>query len=346
MTTTVPERTRAAVLHAAQDLRVTDVAVTGPAPGEVLVAIEAVGVCGSDVHYFTDGRNGRNVLRAPMVLGHEAAGTVATLGPGVDGPAVGTRVAVEPAVGCGGCPTCRSGYYHLCPSGTCLGSPPTDGAMTGYRAVPARAVHPLPDGLGTELAALVEPLAVAVHAVRRAGVELGHRVLVTGAGPIGVLVAQAARAAGAAEVVVTDVHDARLERAAGLGATACVNTARDELPAAGFDRLLECSAVPAALWQGMHALAPAGRATVVGQAPPAVDGLPLALMQRYEIDLNASFRSAHAFAPAIGLAASGRVDLAGVLTGRFTLDDAPAALRAAGADPRHLKVVVRPGDRA
>lgn len=344
MTTTFPERTRAAVLHGARDLRVEDVAVTGPAPGEVLVEVEAVGVCGSDVHYFADGRNGRNVLRAPMVLGHEAAGVVVALGDGVDGPAVGTRVAVEPAVGCGVCPTCRSGAYHLCPTGTCLGSPPTDGAMAGYRAVPARAVHPLPDVLDTEVAALIEPLAVAVHAVRRAGVDLGHRVLVTGAGPIGVLVAQVAAASGAEEVVVTDVNDARLERAADLGATATVNTARDTLPDAGFDRLLECSAVPAALWQGMAALGPAGRATVVGQAAPGVDGLPLALMQRYEIDLNASFRSAHAFGPAIGLAASGRVDLPGVLTGRFTLDEAAEALTAPGADPRHLKVVVRPGD--
>ncbi|BBG01361.1 MULTISPECIES: NAD(P)-dependent alcohol dehydrogenase [Pseudonocardia] len=343
-TESIPGHTRAAVLHGALDLRVEEVPVTGPGPGEVLVAVEAVGVCGSDVHYFTDGRNGRNVLRGPMVLGHEPAGVVAALGSGVDGPAVGTRVAVEPAVGCGHCPTCRSGAYHLCPSGTCLGSPPTDGAMSGYRAVPARAAHPLPDTLPTELGALVEPLAVAVHAVRRAGVGTGHRVLVTGAGPIGVLVAQVARAAGAEQVVVTDVHDARLDRAAGLGATGTVNTARDDLPDAAFDRLLECSAVPAALWQGMHALGPAGRATVVGQAPPAVDGLPLALMQRWEIDLNASFRSAHAFGPAIGLAASGRVDLAGVLTGRFALSDAPEALRAPGADPHHLKVVVRPGD--
>lgn len=339
----IPDRTRAAVLHAAFDLRVEDIPVVRPAPGEVLVAVEAVGVCGSDVHYFTDGRNGRNVLRAPMVLGHEAAGVVVELGDDVDGPAVGTRVAVEPAVGCGTCPTCRSGAYHLCPAGTCLGSPPTHGAMSGYRVVPARAVHPLPDTLDTETAALVEPLAVAVHAVRRAGVVTGHRVLVTGAGPIGVLVAQVARAAGAHDVVVTDVHDARLDRAAALGATAVVNTARDDLPAAAFDRLLECSAVPAALWQGMHALAPTGRATVVGQAPPSVDGLPLALMQRWEIDLNASFRSAHAFPTAVGLAASGRVDLAGVLTGRFALDEAPVALRAPGADPRHLKVVVRPG---
>ncbi|MBP2369045.1 NAD(P)-dependent alcohol dehydrogenase [Pseudonocardia parietis] len=340
----VPQRTRAAVLHGAHDLRVEETTVDVPASGEVLVSVEAVGVCGSDVHYFTEGRNGRNVLRGPMVLGHEAAGVVAAVGEGVTGVAVGERVAVEPAVGCGGCTTCRSGAYHLCPAGTCLGSPPTHGAMTGFRAVPVRAVHPLPDGLGTELAALVEPLAVAVHAVRRAGVATGHRVLVTGAGPIGVLVAQVARAAGAEQVVVTDVHDARLERAAALGATACVNTARDELPAAAFDRLLECSAVPAALWQGMHALGPAGRATVVGQASPSVDGLPLALMQRWEIDLNASFRSVHAFGPAIGLAASGRVDLAGVLTGRFALDDAPAALSAPGSDPRHLKVVVRPGD--
>ena len=121
-----------------------------------------------------------------------------------------------------------------------------------------------------------------------------------------------------------------------LAGQTCLPKVRAALDGGGIDN--------AALWQGMHALGPAGRATVVGQAPPAVDGLPLALMQRWEIDLNASFRSAHAFGPALGLAASGRVDLAGVLTGRFALAQAPDALRAPGADPHHLKVVVRPGD--
>ncbi|MEU7818578.1 NAD(P)-dependent alcohol dehydrogenase [Pseudonocardia sp. NPDC049154] len=339
----IVEKTRAAVLHGPEDLRIEELPLPALGPDDVLVQVDAVGVCGSDMHYFASGRNGQNVLRQPTVLGHEASGVIVEAGALVE-LAVGTRVAVEPAVGCGRCATCRSGHYNLCPTGTCFGSPPTHGTISQYLVAPSRAVHPLPEEIGTELGSLIEPLAVAVHAVQRADVQLGHRVLVTGAGPIGILVAQVARAAGAEEVVVTDINDDRLARAAELGATSVVNTATTELTHTGMDRLLECTAVPAVLWQGIRALGPATRATVVGQAAPAVDGLPLAFLQRWEIDLGTAFRYARAFPPAIALAANGRVDLAGVLTGRFPLDRAADALRAPVQDPTHLKVVVRPGD--
>ena len=336
-----PTRTRAAVLHGPDDLRVEEVPLRPLGPDEVLVEIDAVGICGSDMHYFASGRNGQNVLRQPTVLGHEASGVVTAVGPGADVEA-GTPVAIEPAVGCGTCSTCRTGRYNLCPHGTCLGSPPTHGVLAGHAVVPARAVHPLPDGVPLELGSLIEPLAVAVWAVRRAEVAFGHRVLITGSGPIGILVAQVARAAGAAEVIVTDVNDARLAQARKLGATAVVNTAAQDLELTGMDRLLECSAHPAALWQGLRTLKPAARATVVGQAAPAVDGLPLAHLQRWEIDLVTAFRYAHAFPTALALAADGRVDLSSILTGRFPLDRAADALRAPVTDPTHLKVVVRP----
>ena len=342
MSVSAPNTTRAAVLHAPRDLRVEEIPLRPPGPGEVLVEIDAVGVCGSDMHYFAAGKNGQNTLRGPTVLGHEASGVVTEAGPGAD-IRPGTPVAIEPAVGCGACAACRAGRYNLCPAGTCFGSPPTHGLMAGQVIVPVRAVHPLPHGLPLELGALIEPLAVAVWAVRRARIAFGHRVLVTGAGPIGILVAQVARAAGAVEVIVTDVNDARLAQARGLGATQVVNTADEELQLSGMDRLVECSAHPAALWQGIRALRPAARATVVGQAAPSVDGLPLAHLQRWEIDLVTAFRYAHAFPTALALAADGRVDLAPLLTGRFSLDGATDALRAPVTDPTHLKVVVRPG---
>lgn len=336
-----PESTRAAVLHGPGDLRIEEIQLPQLNPGDVLVAIDAVGVCGSDMHYFASGRNGQNALRQPTVLGHEAAGVVVGKGSDVAIEA-GTRVAIEPAVGCGTCPTCRSGRYNLCPAGTCFGSPPTHGTLAGHVVAPSRAVHPLPAGFDLELASLVEPLAVAVWAVQRADVRLGHRVVVTGAGPIGILVTQVARAAGAAEVVVTDVHDARLAHARELGATTVLNTAKNTLDRTGMDRLLECSGHPAALRQGIHTLGPASRATVVGQAAPNVDGIPLAYLQRWEIDLVTAFRYAHAFPAAIAMAADGSVDLARMLTGRFPLDRAADALRAPEENPAHLKVVVRP----
>jgi L-iditol 2-dehydrogenase len=336
-----PESTRAAVLHGPGDLRIEEVQLRQLDPDDVLVAIDAVGVCGWDMHYFASGRNGQNVLRQPTVLGHEAAGVVAAAGAGV-AIEVGTRVAIEPAVGCGACRICRSGRYNLCPRGTCFGSPPTHGTFAERVVAPSRAVHPLPAEIDLEVASMVEPLAVAVWAVQLADVRLGHRVVVTVAGPIGVLVAQVARAAGAAEVVVTDVNDSRLAQARDLGATTVLNTAHQALDVTGMDRLLECSAHPTALWQGIYTLGPASRATVVGQAAPSVDGLPLAYLQRWEIDLVTAFRYAHAFPTAIAMAADGSVELASVITGRFPLDRTADALRAPGNDPRHLKVIVRP----
>ncbi|MEV8539605.1 NAD(P)-dependent alcohol dehydrogenase [Streptomyces sp. NPDC051572] len=339
----VPTVTRAAVLHGPNDLRIEQIPLPPLTPDDLLVSVDAVGICGSDMHYFASGRNGQNMLRRPTVLGHEASGVVTAAGARA-GIEIGTRVAIEPAVGCGTCAVCRSGRYNLCPHGTCFGSPPTHGVLAGHVVVPSRAVHPLPDTVPLELGALIEPLAVAVWAVRRAEVAFGHRVLITGAGPIGILVAQVARAAGATEVIVTDVNDARLAQARELGATAVLNTAEHDLELTDVDRLLECSAHPAALWQGIRALKPGARATVVGQAAPTVDGLPLAHLQRWEIDLVCAFRYAHAFPTALALAADGRVDLAGILTGRFPLDDAVDALRAPSTDPAHLKVVVRPSD--
>ena len=331
----LPTRTRAAVLHGARDLRTTELAIPALGADDVLVKVAAVGVCGSDMHYYQDGRNGQNILRQPTVLGHEASGVVVA-GAGV---AAGTRVAVEPAVGCGHCDTCRAGAYNVCPHGTCLGSPPTNGTMTEYLVVPTRAVHPLPDAVDTVLGAVIEPLAVAVWAVRRARVGLGHRVLVTGAGPIGLLVAQVARVSGAAEVIVTDINDHRLAVAGELGA---VTTPLSEDEDLRVDRAIECTGVPSVLWSAVRAVRPRGRVTVVGQAAPAVDGLPLAHLQRYEIDLVTAFRYAHAFPTALALAASGAVDIARIVTGRFDLDHAADAVQAPAADPTHLKVVVTP----
>jgi len=329
------------MLYGARDLRTTEMDIPTLGEDDVLVKVAAVGVCGSDMHYYDAGRNGLNVLLQPTVLGHEASGVVVAAGPlaGID---VGTRVAVEPAVGCGRCPTCREGNYNVCPNGTCFGSPPTHGTMTEYLATPARGVHPLPDTIDTVVGSLIEPLSVAVWAVERAQVRLGHRVLVTGAGPIGLLVAQVAKASGATEVIVTDINDDRLAVATQLGATRTINTRTTPLEDLQVDRVIECTAVPAVLWSAIRTVRPHGRVTVVGQAAPSVDGLPLAYLQRYEVDLVTAFRYAHAFPTAIALAASGAVDLDRILTGRFSLNQAAEAVQAPVQDPTHLKVVVTP----
>jgi L-iditol 2-dehydrogenase len=206
--------------------------------------------------------------------------------------------------------------------------------------VPEAALHELPAGIPAEIGAAIEPLAVAVWAVERAQVQPGHRVLITGAGPIGLLVSQVAAANGAAEVVVTDVNDDRLALAAKFGATRTINTATAPLDLENMDRLIECSGNTQALAAGIQTLAPAARATVVGQARPTVDGIPLGFLQRYEIDLVTAFRYANAFPTAIELASSGKVDLRSIITSTYPLAEAGAALTAPVKDPTNLKVLI------
>jgi L-iditol 2-dehydrogenase len=340
--TELPTSTEAAVLHAAGDIRIEQKSLKPLGPNDVLVEMRSGGICGSDMHYFADGRNGTNVLRQPTVLGHEGAGVVIAAGAAAS-IAAGTAVVVEPALPCRNCPACLSGRYNVCPTGTCFGSPPTDGLFARHVVVPEAALHELPDSIPADIGAAIEPLAVAVWAVERAQVQAGHRVLITGAGPIGLLVAQVAASRGASEVIVTDVNDDRLAVAGTFGATRTINTsvtALEVIGLQGMDRLIECSGNTRALADGIQALAPAARATVVGQARPTVDGIPLGFLQRYEIDLVTAFRYANAFPTAIQLASTGKVDLQSIITATFPLANAAAALTAPVTDPTNLKVLI------
>ncbi|MGO4584518.1 NAD(P)-dependent alcohol dehydrogenase [Arthrobacter sp. 2RAF6] len=335
----LPLTTEAAVLHDAGDLRIEEKPLKTLGPNDVLVKMRSGGICGSDMHYFADGRNGTNVLRQPTVLGHEGAGVVIAAGEAAS-VAVGAAVVIEPALPCRNCPSCLAGRYNLCPAGTCFGSPPTDGLFARHVVVPEAALHELPANIPAEIGAAIEPLAVAVWAVERAQVQAGHRVLITGAGPIGLLVAQVAASRGASEIIVTDVNDDRLTVAARLGATRTINTSVTALELKDLDRLIECSGNTKALAEGVYALAPAARATVVGQARPSVDGIPLGFLQRYEIDLVTAFRYANAFPTAIQLASSGVVDLRSIITATYPLASAAAALTAPVTDPTNLKVLI------
>jgi L-iditol 2-dehydrogenase len=330
---------RAAVLHAVGDVRIEERPVPEPGPREVLVEIGAVGVCGSDVHYYEHGRIGDHVVRAPLVLGHESAGRVVALGEQASGHAVGDRVALEPGVPCGRCRECRAGRYNLCRDVVFFGTPPVDGAFANLVAIHEDFAFALPDALTDEEGALMEPLSVGIWACRKAGVSAGDRVLVTGAGPIGLLAMQVARAFGATELVVSDTNEHRLELAERTGATRTVAPGGE---LGEVDALIECSGHPAALADGIGAVRPAGTAVIVGMGPGTAAEVPMALIQNREIWLTGTFRYANTYPTAIALAASGRVDLPSIVTGRYALDDAEAALRAAREDPASVKVMVIP----
>lgn len=342
-TITLPDVQQAAVLHSPGDVRLEKQPVPTPGPREVLIRVSAVGVCGSDVHYYEHGRIADFVVKAPLVLGHEASGTVVATGPEVTRVRPGTRVAMEPGVPCGQCRECRSGRYNLCPDVRFFATPPVDGAFAQYVTLDEAFAHPVPDSLSDEAAALIEPLSVAVWANRKARVEPGTSVLVSGAGPIGLLCVQVARARGASRIVATDVSEHRLGVARRLGAHEVVNV-REQDPAsmiADADVLLECSGSPAAIDSGIRCVAPAGTVVLVGMGDPTVP-VPVDVVQRNELWVTGTFRYAHAYPAAISLAASGAVDLDGLVTARFGLDETERALLAARQDPTALKVIVRP----
>jgi len=320
---------RAAVLRGTGDVGLEQRSVPELAADEVLVRIVSVGVCGSDCHYYEHGRIGLYVVDAPLVLGHEASGVIAAVGTGVPADRLGSRVAIEPQRPCRRCVQCKAGRYNLCPDMVFLATPPVDGAFVEFLAVPSDFAHDIPSTLSADAAALLEPLSVGIWAV-----------FIAGAGPIGVITAQVARAAGATRVVVSDVAPGRLEWALRRGATGVDDPTAGGEPEADFDAFIDSSGVPAAIRRGIAAVRPAGSVVLVGMGGDELP-LPVSLVQNRELNVTGVFRYANTWPTAIALAATGAVDLDGLVTAVFGLDDAERALRAA-RDPQNMKVVVRP----
>jgi len=335
---------RAAVMHGVHDVRMEERPVPEPGPKEVLVEIKAVGVCGSDVHYYEEGRIGTFVVREPLILGHESMGTVAGLGPESTKHEIGDRVTLEPGIPDGTCRECRAGRYNLCPNVRFFATPPIDGAFANYVTVFEDFAFSLPDELSDNAGALMEPLSVGIWANRKAGTRAGDRVLITGAGPIGLLAMQVALAEGATEVAVTDVAEERLNLARKTGATRTVNVAEEPLSETDIeaDTLIECSGNERALGDGIRCLRPAGTAVVVGMGPEEMTSVPLAFVQTSEIWLTGTFRYANTYPAAISLAATGKVNLDAIVTSAYGLEETDSALRASQEDPANVKPMVLP----
>ena len=333
---------KAAVLNSPRQIEITDRPEPVPASDEVLVRVTSVGVCGSDVHYYERGRIGRYVLTQPLVLGHEVAGEVVRRGTNVTELEPGQRVSVEPGVPCRRCGECRAGRYNLCQEIRFFATPPYDGAFCEYITIPADFAHPVPDVMSDDAAALIEPLSVGIWATRKARVHPGDRVLVTGAGPIGILAAQAARACGAADVAITDINPGRLAYAAALGITP-INTSQAAGPPTDNQPsvILECSGSESALTGAIGAMQPSGRIVLVGMGPDTIT-LPMSIIQDRELQITGIFRYANTWPAAIALAASNQVQLDALVTHKFSLADAETALVAAQQDPGAIKVIIEP----
>lgn len=331
----------AAVLHGPRDLRIEKIDRMQVGDGQVRVEVHGVSLCGSDLHYYADGRNGSNSLTQPTVLGHEGFGVVTEVGAGVSQDRIGQRVAIEPVIPKGTSPLSLSGHYNVCPSVVCFGSPPNHGLLRQSVVLAAEFAHPLPDSIDDDVAALIEPLAVAAWAAARVGSVLGKRIAITGAGPIGLLVLQTVIALGASETTITDVAPARLEVAAALGATTTLRSGEDALPEGAFDIAFDCSGHPGAIADAARSLGPAGILALVGVPGRASAEFPIGAVQRWELDIRGCFRyGPSAFADAIALAGSARVDLAALVTSTYPLAESAAALEAALTDPTQLKIVI------
>jgi L-iditol 2-dehydrogenase len=330
---------RAAVMPELGRIEIQERPLPEPSGREVVVRVEAVGVCGSDTAYFTVGYIGDWVVDGPIILGHEASGVVHAVGPDVTQVAPGDRVAIEPGTPCRDCRECRSGSYHLCADLAFLATPPYDGALLQYLTIDERNLFRIPDAMSFEEGALLEPLSVGIWACERAALKPGDEVLVSGAGPVGVLAAQVARAFGAASVTVVDISDFRLELAASLGFRAlradATQLGRD------FDVLLECSGAPTALADGLAHLRANGRAAMVGMPKQAVE-LPLSKLNLNELSISLVNRYKDTWPTAIALAADGRVELAPLVTHRFPLEKTAEALMLARTVPDSMKAIIQP----
>ncbi|WP_226343914.1 L-idonate 5-dehydrogenase [Agilicoccus flavus] len=345
-TATGPDETstmRACVVHGAGDLRVDEVPWPAPGPGQVAIDVAYGGVCGSDLHYVRDGGIGDFPLREPMVLGHEVSGTVAALGDGVTGLSVGDGATVYPASPCHACPECLDGRENVCRDTRYLGSsmryPHTQGGFAQRILVRPDQVIPLPPGLDLRRAALAEPLAVALHAVRRAGDVAGKRVLVTGAGPIGALVVAALRHAGAGEIVVSDLVEQALAIAAAVGATRTVRADAVDPASLEVDVAVDASGAPAGVNACAQALVRGGRLVLLGILPAGLTPFAGNLVVTRELEVAGAFRFSTEIRDAVAMLAAG-LDVEAVISHVIPLTEASRAIELAQDRTTSSKVLL------
>ncbi|RUX24504.1 NAD(P)-dependent alcohol dehydrogenase [Mesorhizobium sp. M7A.F.Ca.US.011.01.1.1] len=343
-------KVRALVLERQHELKLRDINLQQTVgAGEVRIKIRTVGVCGSDVHYYTHGRIGPFVVEAPMVLGHEAAGIIAETGEGVEHLKVGDRVCMEPGIPDPNSRASRLGLYNIDPAVRFWATPPIHGVLTPYVVHPANYTFKLPDNVSFAEGAMVEPFAVGMQAAAKAKIAPGDTAVVIGAGPIGTMVAIAALAGGCARAIVADLAQPKLDIAAGFQGVVPVNIRDKNLAAEvkrltdgwGADVVFECSG-SARAWETLLDLPRPGGAVVVVGLPVAPVGLDIATASTKEVRIETVFRYAHQYERAIALMGSGRVDLKPLISATFAFEDSITAFdRAVEARPADVKLQIR-----
>jgi L-iditol 2-dehydrogenase len=341
---------RASRLYGIRDLRLEDLPRPAPGPGEVLLKVASVGTCGSDVHYYLEGRIGDQVVTAPIIMGHEFSAWVAELGAGVEGLEVGQLVAVEPAISCGECEPCRHGHPNLCPNVRFCGTPPVDGVFAEYTRMPAENCFPLPPGFGPMEGAMLEPLGVAIHAVDLAHLRPAHTVAVLGAGPIGLLIAAVAKASGAGEVYMTEPLAYRREFALDYVADAVLNPDDTDVVAGimrltggrGVDVAFEAAGAPKTPDQAAAVARIGGKVIVAGIPSDDAMTLTASTVRRKGLTIKLVRRMKHTYPRAIRLVQRGLVDVKPLATHTFPLERIAEAFEMVAAyDDGVLRAIIQ-----
>ena len=334
---------KVARLHAVGDVRVADESAPTVGPGESLVRVTAVGLCGSDLHWFAQGGIGDAQLSRPLVLGHEFAGVIAA------GSDAGRRVAVDPARPCGACEQCLEGNRNLCPTVGFAGHGSTDGGLRELVAWPTSLLHPVPDALSDADAAMLEPLGVALHSHDLGRPRVGETVAVIGCGPIGLCLVQLARVGGAVSVVAVEPLAHRRAAAAAMGADVVLDPGSADAVAQltqatsgrGVDVAFEAAGTDASVTLALEAVRPGGRVVLVGIPDEDRTSFPAALARRKGVTIALSRRMKEVYPRTIALASSGRVDVSPIVTHTYGIEHAAEAF-AVATDRVGLKIIVQP----
>lgn len=326
-----------AILYGIEDLRLEQTPIPKIADNEVLLEMDCVGICGSDIHYLVHGRAGDFIVKEPMIIGHEASGVIVKIGQNVKNVQVGDRVAIEPGIPCRLCEFCKTGRYNLCPEMKFCATPPVHGNLRRYYTHAADFCFKLPDHVTMEEGALIEPLSVGVHACRRAEIGLGVDVLILGAGPIGLATLLVAKAMGASSITITDLVEKRLLVAKSLGAThtyALPKGVPEDVLALEIHKLLgraphvtiDCSGCESTNKFAVYATKSGGTIVIVGCGPPEVK-LPLVAAMARELNIRGVFRYCNDYETALSMVASGRIDVTQLITHHFDIQETAEAFK-------------------
>ena len=346
------KKMKVAVMNGIGKMGFVEREIPQPADNEVLVKLEYVGICGSDMHYYETGRIGDYVVEPPFVLGHEPGGVVVEVGKNVTHLKVGDRVALEPGKTCGHCEYCREGRYNLCPDVVFFATPPVDGVFQEYVAHEAALCFKLPENVDTLEGALIEPLAVGFHAANQGGAHAGQTAVVFGAGCIGLVSMMALKAEGVSRVYVVDIMQKRLDKAMELGATGVINSMKTDVQeeigrlteGKGVDLVIETAGMEVTTRQAIHITKKGATIVLVGYSKTGEMTLPLSLALDKELTFKTVFRYRHIYPMAIEAVASGKVNLKGIVSNIFNFDDIQAAMDKSVSDKANIvKSVVKIG---